>query len=141
MARIRNNHKSPIGLPGGLTIPAGKSVDVPNWDEVKKNKVVAAWVRAGTLSTGKADAETAEADAEAPRTTRVKGRQPVEVETETTDTGEGEGEEAELSDDKEVLRAELEELGYEAPSARTSVAKLQEMVLNARAEARGEGQE
>ena len=49
MAIITNNHKSPLGLPGGTVLDPGVKTSVHNWNAVKDNKVVAAWVKARIL--------------------------------------------------------------------------------------------
>lgn len=50
MAIITNNHKSPLGLPGGTVLAPGAKTPVHNWHAVKDNKVVAAWVKARILT-------------------------------------------------------------------------------------------
>lgn len=49
MAIITNNHKSPLGLPGGTVLDPGVETPVHNWHAVKDNNVVAAWVKARIL--------------------------------------------------------------------------------------------
>lgn len=48
---ITNTHKKALGLPGILLQP-GVPTPVHNWDELKKNHVVAAWVKAKVLVEG-----------------------------------------------------------------------------------------
>ncbi len=46
---ITNKHKDPLGLPTGQALEPNTQTPVSNWDEIKKNAVVAAWLRAGLL--------------------------------------------------------------------------------------------
>jgi hypothetical protein len=50
MATVTNNHKSPLGLPNGQVLEPRLATKVRDWDVVKQNAVVAAWVRARILS-------------------------------------------------------------------------------------------
>lgn len=45
---ITNTHKKPLGLPG-VTLHPGVPTPVHNWEELKRNHVVAAWVKAKVL--------------------------------------------------------------------------------------------
>ncbi len=50
MALITNTNRiTPIGLPSGVVIPPGASVDVPEWDEIKDRKNFAFYVLTGVL--------------------------------------------------------------------------------------------
>lgn len=49
MAIITNTHSAPLGLPTGQELAPNTPTPVHNWDEIKKNAVVAAWVRHGLL--------------------------------------------------------------------------------------------
>lgn len=51
---ISNTHKSAIALPGGQVLEPNSPTPVRNWDQVKKNAVVAAWLKAGVLREGDA---------------------------------------------------------------------------------------
>jgi hypothetical protein len=137
MAKIRNNHKSPIGLTVGVLIAPGKSATIADeeWARLRKHKVINAWLRAKLITEGADDAETV----------RVRGRQSVELEADGVDEGEADGDAdgtqddvnadgAPLSEDKDELIAELATYGDEM-NRRSSVATLQEAVTNARAEA------
>lgn len=50
MARITSSHDAPLGIPGGPTIRPGASVRIDQWDILKENETVKAWVAAGILS-------------------------------------------------------------------------------------------
>lgn len=45
---ITNTYKKPLGLPG-VTLHPGVPTPVHNWEELRKNHVVAAWVKAKVL--------------------------------------------------------------------------------------------
>lgn len=50
MAKITNTHRvTPIGLPSGVVILPGASVDVPEWEEIKDRKNLAFYVLTGVL--------------------------------------------------------------------------------------------
>ncbi|HCF5152691.1 TPA: hypothetical protein NIG11_000861 [Pseudomonas aeruginosa] len=50
MAKVTNTGRiTPIGLPSGLVIPPGASVDVPEWDDIKDRKNLAFYVVTGVL--------------------------------------------------------------------------------------------
>lgn len=49
---ITNTHKGPVALPNGQELLPGVSTPVHNWVEIKKNVVVAAWIKAGVLREG-----------------------------------------------------------------------------------------
>lgn len=53
---ITNNHKTALGLSNGTLLQPGTPTPVANWDALKKNAVIAAWVKAGILTEGAADA-------------------------------------------------------------------------------------
>lgn len=53
---ITNNHKTALGLNDGTLLQPGVPTPVPNWDAIKKNAVIAAWVKAGILTEGTASA-------------------------------------------------------------------------------------
>ncbi|WP_420465610.1 hypothetical protein [Panacagrimonas sp.] len=56
MVNITNNHKAPLGLPGGIVLAPGVKTPVPNWHAIKDNHIVAAWVRNRILTVEGADA-------------------------------------------------------------------------------------
>lgn len=47
---IVNNLKTALGLNDGTLLQPGVPTPVPNWDALKKNAVIAAWVKAGILT-------------------------------------------------------------------------------------------
>lgn len=47
---ITNNHKTALGLNDGTLLQPGVPTPVPNWDALKKNAVIAAWVKGGILT-------------------------------------------------------------------------------------------
>lgn len=49
MARIVSTHKAPLGLPGGVTLRPGVSVEVDNWRVMRHHGVVKQWLAAGVL--------------------------------------------------------------------------------------------
>lgn len=49
MSIITNTHKDPLGLPSGQVLQPNVPTNVRDWEELKKNAVVAAWTRAGLL--------------------------------------------------------------------------------------------
>ncbi len=49
---ITNTHKREIGLPNGQMIPPNTPTPVDDWDNIRKNAVVAAWLKAGILHEG-----------------------------------------------------------------------------------------
>lgn len=53
---ITNNHKAALGLNDGTLLQPGTPTPVANWDALKKNAVIAAWVKAGILTEGAASA-------------------------------------------------------------------------------------
>lgn len=53
---ITNNHKTALGLNDGTLLQPGTPTTVANWDAIKKNAVIAAWVKAGILTEGSASA-------------------------------------------------------------------------------------
>lgn len=46
---ITNTHRDPLGLPNGQVLNPRIPTQVLNWDKIRQNLVVAAWVRAGLL--------------------------------------------------------------------------------------------
>lgn len=53
---ITNTHKTALGLSDGTLLQPGTPTPVPGWDALKKNAVIAAWVKAGILTEGGATA-------------------------------------------------------------------------------------
>lgn len=51
MTKVTNNYRGPLSV-GGTEIPAGKSAEIENWDEVKKNSVVTQWLDADVITVG-----------------------------------------------------------------------------------------
>lgn len=47
---ITNNHKTALGLNDGTLLQPGTPTPVADWDALKKNAVIAAWVKAGILT-------------------------------------------------------------------------------------------
>lgn len=64
MASIKNNHNKALSLPDGTVLNPGVATNVPKWDEVSQNAVVAAWVSRKVLTVGKADIPAADEKAE-----------------------------------------------------------------------------
>jgi hypothetical protein len=52
--QITNNHSSALGLPDGQLLPARQTTAVRDWDRIRKNAVVQAWLRAKVLTEGEA---------------------------------------------------------------------------------------
>ena len=50
MGIITNTHRDPLGLPTGQVLNPHTPTPVHNWAEIRKNAVVAAWLRAGLLT-------------------------------------------------------------------------------------------
>ena len=50
MGIITNTHRDPLGLPSGQVLNPHTPTPVHNWAEIRKNAVVAAWLRAGLLT-------------------------------------------------------------------------------------------
>lgn len=50
MGIITNTHRDPLGLPSGQVLNPNTPTPVHNWAEIRKNAVVAAWLRAGLLT-------------------------------------------------------------------------------------------
>lgn len=109
MAKVTNNHYTPLALPNGFVIPAKGSADVADWDKMKSHGVVSKWVAAKILSVGGKPA-AAEDEPEV---------------VEEVQFTEEQSEVAEELDEKDTLIAQLAELGIEADK-RSSVKKLQE---------------
>lgn len=51
---ITNNHRTPLSLPNQQVLQPGIPTPVMGWAELKKNAVIAAWVKAGVLREGDA---------------------------------------------------------------------------------------
>jgi len=49
MTVIKSNHDADLRLPQGPVVRAGKSIDVTNWDIVRGQDIVKAWIRAGAI--------------------------------------------------------------------------------------------
>lgn len=58
MASVTNNHNKALKLPGGVVLNPGVATNVPKWDDVSKNAVVAAWVDRKILTVGKSEVST-----------------------------------------------------------------------------------
>jgi hypothetical protein len=101
MAKVKNHHRSALGLPDGTVIPAGETVDVANWNEVKDNAVVKAWIDHKVLVVGKAK-----------------------------DDSDEDEDKADQAPDKEALKAKLDALGVQYDK-RAGVAKLQALLADA----------
>lgn len=100
---VTNHYTGPLGV-GGVVIYPNTSAEVPNWEKVSKNSVVAKWLESGVLSVGKSS----------------KKDEP-EVAANVQITEQQQDEDAQ----KEELIAQLSELGVKADK-RSSVEKLQE---------------
>ncbi|TAA11295.1 hypothetical protein EA658_16670 [Pseudoxanthomonas winnipegensis] len=50
---ITNSHTGPLGLPDGTILAPGIPTKLENWDELKKNAVVQAWLEAKVLNESK----------------------------------------------------------------------------------------
>lgn len=61
MAVIRSNHKSPLGLPGGITLNPGRRVKVERWEIVKDHAVVRSWLAAKVIEVVEEGAKPAKA--------------------------------------------------------------------------------
>lgn len=46
---VTNNHSGMLNI-GGVDISPSQSATVPDWDTVKQNTTVAAWIKAGVIS-------------------------------------------------------------------------------------------
>lgn len=64
MTSITNNHRTALQLPGGVVLNPGVATNVPKWDEVGKNAVVAEWVKRKVLTVGKAEVPAADEKAD-----------------------------------------------------------------------------
>lgn len=60
---VTNHTQSPLGLPNGTIINAGKTALVKGWDKVKDNHVVKGWLDAEALTVEGANEEKADNDA------------------------------------------------------------------------------
>ncbi len=100
---VTNHYTGPLGV-GGVVIEPNASAEVPNWEKVSKNGVVAKWLESGVLSVGKSSKKD---EPEVVENVQITEQQPDE------------------DAQKEVLIAQLAELGVKADK-RSSVEKLQE---------------
>lgn len=100
---VTNNYTGPIGV-GGVLIEPNASVEVPNWESVSKNGVVAKWLESGVLSVGNSSKKD---EPEVVENVQITEKQPDEDVR------------------KEELIGQLAELGVKADK-RSSVEKLQE---------------
>lgn len=50
MAKIKNTTNASLGLPNGTRINSGRTVRVDDWETIKANSVVAAWLAVGALT-------------------------------------------------------------------------------------------
>ncbi len=100
---VTNHYTGPLGV-GGVVIAPNTSAEVPNWDKVSKNGVVAKWLESGVLSVGK---HSKKDEPEVVENVQITEQQPDE------------------DAQKEELIAQLAELGVKADK-RSSVEKLQE---------------
>lgn len=112
--RVTNMHKSPLGLSNGVVLEPGKSTLVRDWDQVSKNHIVAAWVRAKII--------------------RIDGAEtPAPASKADYDHGE-----AAEREEKDQLIAELKTFGIDK-NRRSSVETLRELLAEAKAGASTEG--
>jgi len=107
MAKVTNNHYTPLALPNGVVIPAKGSAEVDSWDKLKSHGVVSKWLAAKILSVG---GKAAHDEPEVVEDVQFTEEQP---------------DQAEELDEKDILIAQLAELGIEADK-RSGVKKLQE---------------
>ena len=58
-ANLTSSHTSPLGLPNkaNTILPPNVTVKVPDWEILKNNSVVKAWMKAGILSVQEDEAE------------------------------------------------------------------------------------
>ncbi len=105
---VTNNYTGPLGV-GGVVIEPNESAEVPNWEKVSKNGVVAKWLESGVLSVGK---HSKKDEPEVVENVQITEQQPDE------------------DAQKEELIAQLAELGVKADK-RSSVEKLQEKLEEA----------
>lgn len=50
MANVTSHYVSPLGLPNGVEIPAGRTVRVDDWHIIRDHHVVKAWLAAEAIS-------------------------------------------------------------------------------------------
>lgn len=114
---VTNHYTGPLGV-GGVVIEPNASAEVPNWEKVSKNGVVAKWLESGVLSVGKSSKKD-----------EPEVVENVQITEEVAEPSQAEVEDAldQLSEDeeKESLIAQLAEIGVKADK-RSSVEKLQE---------------
>lgn len=55
MARVTSKHDAPLGIPGGPSLRPGATVWVDQWDILRENSVVKAWLDAGLIEEEPAD--------------------------------------------------------------------------------------
>ncbi|CAL1778338.1 hypothetical protein BRC2024_HCTLARHO_CDS_0081 [Acinetobacter phage vB_AbaS_Silvergun] len=115
---VTNNYTGPLGV-GGVVIEPNASAEVPNWEKVSKNGVVAKWLESGVLSVGKSSKKD---EPEVVEDVQLTEQEPEEAAEEVNEPSEDE--------QKETLIAQLAELGVKADK-RSSVEKLQEKLEEA----------
>jgi hypothetical protein len=52
MSTITNTHRNALAIPGGTVLQPGRPTPVHDWDKIKDNHVVKAWLKAGILKAG-----------------------------------------------------------------------------------------
>ena len=72
MTRVTNITTFDLTLPTGLTIAAGKTRPVRDWDKIKNNNTVKAWLSADVISVEEEEAVAPVEDAPKPKRTRKK---------------------------------------------------------------------
>lgn len=115
---VTNHYTGPLGV-GGVVIEPNASAEVPNWEKVSMNGVVAKWLESGVLSVGKSSKKE---EPEVVEDVQLTEHEPEETAEEVNEQGEDE--------QKEFLIAQLAELGVKADK-RSSVEKLQEKLEEA----------
>lgn len=108
---VTNHYTGPLGV-GGVVIEPNASAEVPNWEKVSKNGVVAKWLESGVLSAGKSSKKD---EPEVVANVHITEQEPDE------------------DAQKEELISQLAELGVKADK-RSSVEKLQEKLDEALAQ-------
>ncbi len=111
--QVTNHYTGPLGV-GGVVIAPNASAEVPNWEKVSKNGVVANWLESGVLSVGKSSKKD---EPEVVEDVQLTEQEPEEAAEEGNELSEDEH--------KESLISQLAELGIKADK-RSSVEKLQE---------------
>lgn len=110
---VTNHYTGPLGV-GGVVIYPNTAAEVPNWEKVSKNGVVAKWLESGVLSVGKSSKKD---EPEVVEDVQLTEQEPEEATEEVNEPSEDE--------QKESLIAQLADLGVKADK-RSSVEKLQE---------------